>query len=189
MRSLRTVLPLLLAALALSGCAHTGAQDAAAKLPDVDGCAGSQLRPSPANAPEVRAATLCLINAERARAGEGALTVNPLLTRAAEAHSLDMAQRKFFEHRNPDGVEAEARIVQSGYPPLHIGENLAWGETYLSTPASVMKHWMESPGHKANILQGAYREIGIGLAYQAPEPQDEPVPAAIYTTDFGAGGR
>jgi uncharacterized protein YkwD len=48
---------------------------------------------------------------------------------------------------------------------------------------------MKSPGHRANVLEPGYREIGIGLAFQAPEPQDEPRQAAIYTTTFGAGGR
>jgi len=49
--------------------------------------------------------------------------------------------------------------------------------------------WMTSPGHRANILEPDYREIGIGLAYGAPEPQPVPKQAAIYTTTFGAGGR
>ena len=48
---------------------------------------------------------------------------------------------------------------------------------------------MTSPGHRANILESAYREIGIGFAFGAPEPQDKPRQAAIYTTTFGAGGR
>jgi len=185
---LRTALPLALCALALGGCAPGGAE-AVASLPDVDGCAGSQLRPQVENAVAVRAATLCLLNAQRARAGVGALTENPMLQRAAEEHSLDMATRKFFEHRSPDGVEPAARIVRTGYPPLLVGENLGWGEVGMSTPAAIVKLWMESPGHKANILQGGYREIGIGLAYQAPEAQPEPLQAAIYTTTFGAGGR
>ena len=128
MRALRTILPLLLAALALTGCASPRAHDAGASQPDVDGCAGSQLRPSPANVARVRAATLCLLNAQRARARERPLTENARLQSAAEAHSDDMARRKFFEHRSPDGVEPVARIVRAGYPPILVGENLAWGE-------------------------------------------------------------
>ena len=184
---MRAVLALLFLALALTGCGGPGA--AVAARPDVDGCAGSWLLPVPANQAQVRAATLCLINAERERHGRVALSQNLLLQRAAELHSLDMGKRKFFEHRNPDGVEPDARIVRQGYPPILVGENLAWGELADSAPARVVALWMKSPGHRANVLETGYREIGLGLAFDAPEPQDAPRQAAIYTTTFGAGGR
>ena len=185
---MRAVVALLLLALALAGCG--GPRAAAAAKPDVDGCAGSWLRPSESNVAQVRAATLCLINAERARNGvQPPLTSNLLLQRAAELHSADMAKRKFFEHRTPDGVQADARIVRQGYPPILVGENLAWGETVKSTPAVIVSMWMKSPGHRANVLEPGYREIGIGLANEAPEAQPVAKQAAIYTTTFGAGGR
>jgi len=184
---MRAVLALLALSLALTGCGGPGA--AVAARPDVDGCAGSWLRPLPGNEDRVRAATVCLINAERARQGRVALGQNAMLQRAAQLHSLDMAKRKFFEHRNPDGVEPAARIVRQGYPPILVGENLAWGELAESTPANVVALWLKSPGHRANMLEAGYREIGVGLAFEAPELQDEPRQAAIYTTTFGAGGR
>jgi len=184
---MRAVVVLLLLGLALAGCGGPG--EAAAARPDVDGCAGSWLRPSAANEPQVRAATLCLINARRAHGGLQPLGSNPMLQRAAELHSLDMAARRFFEHGNPDGVQPDARIVRQGYPPILVGENLAWGETDKSPPAQIVALWMKSPGHRANILEPGYREIGIGLAYRAPEAQPVPKQAAIYTTTFGAGGR
>ena len=184
---MRAVLALLLSALALTGCSGPG--DAIAAKPDVDGCAGSWLRPVAANTPQVRAATLCLINAQRRRNGRVPLGENILLRRAAELHSLDMAKRKFFEHRDPDEVQPDARIVHQDYPPILVGENLAWGELAQSAPANIVALWMKSPGHRANILETGYREIGIGLAFQAPEVQDKPRQAAIYTTAFGAGGR
>jgi len=184
---MRAVLALLLMAAALAGCGGPG--HAAAARPDVDGCAGSWLRPVPANAAQVHAATVCLINAQRVRHGLAPLTENALLQRAAELHSLDMGKRKFFEHQNPDGVQPDARIVRQGYPPILVGENLAWGELAQSPPAKIVALWMKSPGHRANVLESGYREIGLGLAFGAPEPQDEPRQAAIYTTAFGAGGR
>jgi uncharacterized protein YkwD len=184
---MRAVVVLLLLALAPAGCGGPGA--AAAAKPDVDGCAGSWLRPSAQNVVQVRAATLCLINAQRAREGLQPLGPHPMLQRAAELHSLDMAKRKFFEHRSPDGVEPATRIVREGYPPILVGENLAWGETDESPPAAIVALWMKSPGHRANILEAGYREIGIGMAYAAPEAQPVPKQAAIYTTTFGAGGR
>ena len=130
---MRAVLALLLMAAALTGCGGPGA--AVAARPDVDGCAGSWLRPVPANEAQVHAATLCLINAQRERHGRVALTENAGLQRAAELQSLDMDKRNFFEHQNPDGVQPAARIVRQGYPPILVGENLAWGELDKSAPA------------------------------------------------------
>jgi uncharacterized protein YkwD len=184
----RVVVALLLLTLACAGCGG-GPRDALAAKPDVDGCAGSWLRPAATNVVEVRAATLCLINAQRAHHGAAPLTENPRLQRAAELHSLDMARRDFFEHQNPDGVQPAARILHQGYPPILVGENLGWGEMSKGTPANMVALWMKSPGHRANMLEPRYREIGIGMAYDAPEPQAEPIQAAIYTTTFGAGGR
>jgi uncharacterized protein YkwD len=184
----RVAAALLLLTLALSGCGG-GPHEALAAKPDVDGCTGSWLRPTAANDVQVRAATLCLINAQRARHQLAPLTENTMLDRAAELHSVDMAKRNYFEHSDPDGVQPDARIVQQGYPPILVGENLAWGETVKSTPAAIVSMWMQSPGHRANILEPGYREIGIGMAYDAPEAQPVPKHAAIYTTTFGAGGR
>jgi uncharacterized protein YkwD len=184
---MRAALGFMLLAVALAGCGGPG--DAVATKPDVDGCAGSWLRPVPANEAQVRAAIFCLVNAERARGGESPLTQNSMLQQAATLHSLDMAKRKYFEHGDPDGVQPDARIVHAGYPPILVGENLAWGELAESTPANVVALWMKSPGHRANVLERGYREIGIGVAYGAPEAQAEPRQAAIYTTTFGAGGR
>jgi uncharacterized protein YkwD len=184
----RVAAALLLLALASAGCGG-GPRTALAAKADVDGCAGSWLRPTAANLVQVRAATLCLLNAQRARHGLQPLTENLLLQRAAELHSRDMAERNYFEHEDPDGVSPEARIIHQGYPPIRVGENLAWGETNQSSPAAIVELWMKSSGHRANILQGGYREIGIGMAYDAPEPQPVPKQAAIYTTTFGAGGR
>ena len=185
---MRALVALLLLVLAFAGCGGVP-RDAHAAKPDVDGCAGSWLRPTAANVAQVRVTTLCLINAQRSRAGLQPLTENLLLQRAAELHSLDMAARDFFEHKNPDGVQPDARIVRQGYPPILVGENLAWGETVKSSPAVIVSMWMKSPGHRANILEPDYREIGIGMAYDAPEAQPVPKQAAVYTTTFGAGGR
>jgi uncharacterized protein YkwD len=102
---MRAALALLLLAVALGGCG--GPREAAAARPDVDGCAGSRLRPLPANEAQVRTATLCLLNAQRTRNGCVALSENVLLDRAAALHSLDMAKRKYFEHADPDGVSRQ----------------------------------------------------------------------------------
>jgi uncharacterized protein YkwD len=80
-------------------------------------------------------------------------------------------------------MEPADRIVAAGYPRngVSVGENLAWGEETAGTPA--VEGWMESPGHRANILRREFREVGIGLAYEPPRPVSGRV--AVYTTNFG----
>ncbi|WP_164986243.1 CAP domain-containing protein, partial [Streptomyces roseicoloratus] len=101
-----------------------------------------------------------LANAERAKAGCGPLTEHTLLTRAAQGHSDDMAARDFFDHTNPDGADPGDRVTAAGYRWSTYGENIAMGQR---TPADVMKAWMNSPGHRANILNCSFKEIGIGI--------------------------
>ncbi|MFI9743522.1 CAP domain-containing protein [Streptomyces sp. NPDC052494] len=103
---------------------------------------------------------VALVNAERAKAGCGPLTANATLNSAAQGHSDDMAARDFFDHTNPDGAGPGERVTAAGYPWSTYGENIAMGQ---STPESVMDSWMNSPGHRANILNCDFKEIGIGI--------------------------
>src|SRR2546423_1519821 len=74
-------------------------------------------------------------------------------------------------------------IHNAGYSGRTLGENIAWGSLQYSTPASIVKMWMHSPGHRANILRAGFRDIGIGIARGAPQAGVHG--AATYTTDFG----
>ncbi|MFD8013761.1 CAP domain-containing protein [Streptomyces sp. NPDC058955] len=103
---------------------------------------------------------ISLVNAERAKAGCGPLTANATLTSAAQGHSDDMAARDFFDHTNPDGDGPGERVTAAGYPWTTYGENIAKGQT---TPEQVMDAWMNSPGHRANILNCDFKEIGVGI--------------------------
>ncbi|MFB6831215.1 CAP domain-containing protein [Streptomyces hydrogenans] len=103
---------------------------------------------------------LALVNTERAKAGCGALTANATLARAAQGHSDDMAARDFFDHTNPDGDGPGERVTAAGYPWSTYGENIAMGQT---TPEQVMEAWMNSPGHRANILNCDFKELGVGV--------------------------
>ncbi|MER7959482.1 CAP domain-containing protein [Streptomyces sp. NPDC096030] len=103
---------------------------------------------------------ISLVNAERAKAGCGPLSANATLTRAAQGHSDDMAARDYFDHTNPDGDGPGERVTAAGYPWSTYGENIAMGQ---STPEQVMNSWMNSPGHRANILNCDFKEIGIGV--------------------------
>ncbi|PSM40662.1 stress protein [Streptomyces dioscori] len=123
-------------------------------------------------AAEVRALT----NAERAAAGLPPLAEDPLLTRAAQAHSADMVARAFYSHTAPDGSEPWDRAAAAGSPRRTIGENIACGQR---SPAEVVRGWMDSPGHRANILKPAFTHLGVGFAGGGP--------AGTYWTQlFGA---
>ena len=72
---------------------------------------------------------------------------------------------------------------QGGYV---VGENIAWGTLWLATPRSIVNAWMASPAHRANILDGAFRETGVGVEPRPPASLAEGQAGALYTQDFGA---
>lgn len=107
---------------------------------------------------------IALINQERAAEGLPALKANNKLTNAARAHSQDMACIGFFSHNSPSSGDPFDRIVRAGYSFSSAGENIAAG---YGSAAETVQGWMESPGHRANILGANFTEIGIGYAYWA----------------------
>ncbi|MFJ1709504.1 CAP domain-containing protein [Kitasatospora sp. NPDC088346] len=108
-----------------------------------------------------------LVNAERAKAGCGPLRLDVKLNAAAQHHSDDMVARHFFDHADPDGRHADSRIEAAGYRWGSWGENIAYGQ---ADPAAVMDAWMHSPGHRANILNCDFKDIGIGVNFGAKGP-------------------
>jgi len=102
-----------------------------------------------------------LTNGERTGAGLRPLAVDPLLAAAAQAHSADMVARAFYSHTSPDGSQPWDRAAAAGSRKRSIGENIACGQR---SPAEVVDGWMNSPGHRANILKPDFTHIGIGLA-------------------------
>jgi uncharacterized protein YkwD len=149
-------------------------------------CANTDVLPTAANLPLVRAAVLCLHNQVRAQQGLPLLKENARLDKAALGHSDDMVAEGYFDHTTPGGTSFVDRILGARYVKRSdgwtLGENLAWGTGDLSTPDGVMSSWMNSPGHKANILKRAYREVGVGIDLGVPT--DDTV-GATYTLDFG----
>ena len=103
-----------------------------------------------------------LTNVERAKEGLQPLKLNDRLLDAAQDHSNDMAQDDFFSHTGADGSTVGDRVRASGYQYSTAGENIAAGQT---TAAQVVEGWMNSPGHRANILNPNYTEIGVGYEY------------------------
>jgi uncharacterized protein YkwD len=174
--------PLLAAVLAIAAMlAPAGAQAKA--------CANTSIKPTAANLEVVRSAVLCLHNAERARHGLPKLRENWRLRRAASRHSTRMVGSHFFDHTTPAGLTMAERIRSTGYTngahAWSIGENIAWGSGRLATASQIQHGWMKSPGHRANILQRSFREIGIGIAPGLPVHLSASQSGATYTTDFG----
>jgi uncharacterized protein YkwD len=152
-------------------------------------CATASATPSEVAKRTVVRATLCTLNAERARHGLPRLRLNKKLSAAARRHARDMVRRDYFAHDSLGGGSFVDRIRRSGYlrgaSRWSVGENLAWGSHERSTPRAITAMWMNSAGHRANILSPAFREVGIGLALGAPDASG---PAATYATEFGFKG-
>lgn len=116
--------------------------------------------PSGTKADQYAAEVVRLANVERAKNGCGPLSDDPKLKTAALGHSKDMAARDYFSHTSPEGGSAGDRITAAGYSWSTWGENIARGQ---QTPESVMEAWMNSPGHKANILNCSFTALGVGV--------------------------
>jgi uncharacterized protein YkwD len=181
--------PRLLRAFALAACAVVvlPAATAESKRNPSRECAHAHETPSASNLPEVRAAVLCLHNRERNARGLPPLRQHGKLRRAAQGHSGDMVAGRYFAHESRSGADLADRILKTGYARGHgwaLGENIAWGTGSLATAAKIQRAWMESPGHRANILASDFREIGIGIAVGAPVNAGG-LEGATYTADFG----
>ncbi len=155
-----------------------------------DECPGANLTPTSSDIASVVAATLCLVNDERVRFGESTLSEDPRLASAALGHSRDMDARDYFSHVSPGGQTLLMRIEASGFIPngnvgYTLGENIAWGTLWLGTPRGIVKAWMESPGHRANILNGSFRYTGVGVDPNLPSSMSDGQTGGMYTQDFG----
>jgi uncharacterized protein YkwD len=150
-------------------------------------CSGGGLAPGGDNVADVRAATVCLLNAERRSRGLQTLRPNSTLRSAALEHSRDMVARRYFSHVSPSGDGFADRVRRAGYGSgagaWTAGENLAWGTGTRAQAREIVQAWMDSPGHRANILNPRFREIGLGIVLGVPDGQGT---GATYTTAFGA---
>ena len=109
---------------------------------------------------ELAYAVLDLVNVERQNAGLAPLAWHDEAAEVAFAHSVDMDVRGYFEHTNPDGQQPWDRLSAAGVGWSTAGENIAMG---YPTPESVMEAWMNSPGHRENILRESFTHLGVGV--------------------------
>jgi len=119
------------------------------------------------------AEVLRLVNVERAKVGCSPVAANSALSELAEAFSKAMADQDFFDHTDPSGATPWDRAALAGITSLG-GENIARGQ---ADPAAVMEAWMNSPGHKANILNCDFKTLGVGVVFGSGGPW--------WTQDFG----
>lgn len=171
---------------ALSLAAPHGAQAGA--------CPGADATPSKADAARIRAATVCLIDAERARRGLPRLRVDRSLAAMARRYARAMVRARFFSHTAPGGGTLDRRVRATGFAGAGVaswtvGEDLGWGTGTSATPRQQVAAWMASPPHRRNILEPSFRSIGIGVATGVPVRGVAAAIGATYVAEFGVHRR
>ena len=133
---------------------------------------------------------LLLVNEKRAQPADcggegkfgpaGPVVMEPSLRCSARLHSLDMFARAFFDHTNPDGLDPFERMAAAGFHGSVAGENIAVGQ---ASPKQVIKSWMESDGHCANVMRPNYTMLGVGYH---PGAGGRGLGSNFWTQNFGA---
>ena len=137
---------------------------------------------------QARMAVRCLVNRKRQSHGLKRLDKSPRLKSASQWHTGYMQDHGCFAHECPGEPSVLSRLksvnyIVGGLSAWAYGENIAYGESRTGTPKAIVRAWMHSPGHRYNILNPQFRQIGVGFARGTP-----PEPGAggsTITTDFG----
>ncbi|MGM9612486.1 MAG: CAP domain-containing protein [Butyricicoccus sp.] len=154
------------------GCGNTGTENGTPSIPENGGSSdggSDSVENSTPSAPDAgsdaagdtqeafAAQVVSLVNAERAKNGLPALEIDSRVTAAAQTRAGEL--KRSFSHSRPDGRSCFTALTESGASYRGAGENIAYGQT---TPEAVMNAWMNSDGHRANILSNKYTTIGVG---------------------------
>ena len=115
---------------------------------------------APANVNAMATEIAAGLNASRRANGAAPLRFNRRLGQAAMVHACDMLVHDFFDHRGTDGSNSQARVRTAGYQDCIVAENLAWG---YPQPGQIISGWMNSPGHRRNMLHPRIEEFGVGI--------------------------
>jgi uncharacterized protein YkwD len=189
---------LLAFAGALSHAARAGAAGAGAAVTgraSSTPCTGAGDVPDGRNSAVVDSATLCLMNRIRETYRLHPLRRNAALATIATGQARDMVRGDYFGDQSLSGQSPLARIMASSYSlaPSRIrllaAQNIGWGTGPNSTPRGIVRAWMHSPPHRAIILTGAYRDVGVGVAPTIPSVLGSSWTAGTYAVEFGAHGR
>lgn len=150
-------------------------------------CADAEARPASENLSTIRQATLCLVNAERVKRDRTALRDDAGLAAAARAKAADMVDNRYFAHTGSGGRAVRDWVDETDYldgaRQIGLGENLGWASEGGATPLRLVQGWMNSAGHRRNILRTDWADSGIGVVLGAPREQGGG--GATYVQMFG----
>jgi uncharacterized protein YkwD len=175
--TLSLVLAVVLVAAILVAAAPARAQAA---------CPSASLTPAEAPSATVEAAFTCLVNRERTAGGLEPVERAGALDVVARRHASDMVARGYFAHVSPTNGTVEKRARRGGYltaPCWALGEDLGWAPPAVASAKAVVQAWMESPGHRAVILDADFRDVGIGIVDAAPAGDGA---GATFVLEMGA---
>jgi uncharacterized protein YkwD len=180
-------------AMAVRACVVSLALSAAVAPPAAtasERCADARLQPSPQTLQRVHVAMVCLLNRERSANGLRSLRLDGRLSSSASFHVRDMIASSFFDHELTGHPRLLTRIVRSGYfrgfSDGYYTQNLGYGPEPAGTAVALVDAWMESDWHRRNILDGRFRDVGVGSGLVGPgAPFDRTRPSTVYATDFG----
>jgi uncharacterized protein YkwD len=142
-------------------------------------CAGAD---SGSTGAQYSEAVRCVLNQQRAQARLAPLASDRRLARAARRYSQAMVRERFFDHVSPQGSTLDQRVRAARYSERTVGETIGWGAGDLAGPAAIVQGWMSSPPHRAIIMDGRFREVGLGIAAGSPAGDGD---ATTVTADFG----
>jgi len=152
-----------LLAVSLAGCGGGGMMDSTSR----GGGGGTTLAAMTPAEQASADAVFALVNQERAKAGLAPLVLDTAAARAAYDHALDMNMRGYFDHNTPEGMTPGQRLAGAGCMSLAWAENIAEGD---QTPFDVMLDWMNSPEHRANMMNSQFTHMGIGVCLSGGAP-------------------
>jgi uncharacterized protein YkwD len=144
-------------------------------------CANADVVVTAENRSKVSRAIRCLITQERTSRGLRGLRAQRGLRVAATRYSRTLVRRGEFGHAVAGVPDLGGRLRAAGYRTfVTAGENLAWAAGELATARGIVQGWLDSPPHRANLLRGAYREIGVGVALRTPDGSDGMTVTALF---------
>jgi uncharacterized protein YkwD len=143
---------------------------------------GTTLNPTPSNSNDFISRVVDLTNAFRGKNGLAPLKLNSKLAAVAQTYSQTMATQDFMAHQGLDGSQPWDRMTAGGYKWSRAAENIAAGQ---KTPEEVMHDWINSPGHRANLLDPKLKEIGVGYYFLANDTGNVNY-NSYWTQDFGS---
>jgi uncharacterized protein YkwD len=151
-------------------------------------CSGAAASPKTISHKQAQRAVKCLLNKQRTKRGLSKLHSSRDLKKTAHSHSAFMRRHNCFDHQCPGEASIDGRLRNAGYLKNGLtrwlyGENIAYGTEQYASPKSMVKAWMASSEHRANILNPAFHDIGVGVVWGLPGKRNGR--GGIYTTDFG----